>query len=234
MSEPSVLIVEDHKDLAATIGDYLEDSGFVVDFALDGLTGLHLAVTHRFDAIVLDLMLPGMDGFELCKKLREEGKSDVPILMLTARGNIDDKLKGFELGSDDFLVKPFDPDELVARLNALIRRYKGELDHKTLQVGDLRFEPDTLRVTRGGKDLKISPTGLQILKILMRKSPQVISKEVLGQELWGDLLPNSDVLRSHLYILRKTIDKPFDNQLLHTIPGMGIKLEDMSTASKRA
>lgn len=225
---PSILVIEDHKDLAATIGDYLEDSGFVVDFALDGVTGLHLAVTESFDAIVLDIMLPGINGFQLCKQLRKEAKSDVPVLMLTARSDIEDKVKGFDIGADDYLLKPFDPDELVARLNALIRRYKGEMDQSTMQVGDLYFNPDTLEIVRQGKKLKVSPTGIQILKILMRKSPQVISKDILSKELWGDLLPDSDVLRSHLYILRKTVDKPFDNQLLHTIPGIGVKIEDLS------
>ncbi len=228
MNQPSVLIVEDHKELASTIGEILEHSGFVVDFAMDGLTGLHLAVTNIYDAIILDIMLPGIDGLAVCEKLRNEAKSDVPILMLTARDQMTDKLEGFNKGTDDYLVKPFDPDELEARLRALIRRYKGELDKNIMQVGDLTFDPDSLRVHRQGELLKVSPTGLQILKILMKNSPNVITKEKLSKELWGELSPESDVLRSHLYILRKTIDKPFDNQLLHTIPAIGIKLEDMS------
>lgn len=227
MTKTSILIVEDHKELASTIGEILEHSGFVVDYAMDGLTGLHLAVTNIYDAIILDVMLPGIDGFAVCDKLRNEAKSDVPILMLTARDQISDKLEGFGKGTDDYLVKPFDPDELIARLHALIRRYKGELDKNIMKVGDLTFDPDSLRVHRQGQLLKVSPTGLQILKILMQKSPNVITKEVLSKELWGELAPESDVLRSHLYILRKTIDKPFDKQLLHTIPAVGIKLEDM-------
>jgi DNA-binding response OmpR family regulator len=228
MSHASVLVVEDHKQLAATIGEYLEHSGFVVDYAMDGLTGLHLAVSNKYDAIVLDIMLPGIDGLAVCDKLRNEAKSDVPILMLTARDQMQDKLEGFDKGADDYLVKPFDPDELVARLTSLIRRYKGELDKNTMVVGDLSFDPDSLRVHRQDKLLKVSPTGLQILKILMKNSPNVITKAQLSSELWGELSPESDVLRSHLYILRKTIDKPFDNQLLHTIPAVGIKLEDLS------
>jgi DNA-binding response OmpR family regulator len=228
MSHASVLVIEDHKQLAATIGEYLEHSGFIVDYAMDGLTGLHLAVTQKYDAIVLDIMLPGIDGFAVCDKLRNEAKSDVPVLMLTARDQMQDKLEGFEKGADDYLVKPFDPDELVARLTSLIRRYKGELDKNIMVVGDLSFDPDSLRVHRQGKLLKVSPTGLQILKVLMKSSPNVITKEKLSKELWGELSPESDVLRSHLYILRKTIDKPFDNQLLHTITAVGIKLEDLS------
>ncbi|MCO4821625.1 MAG: response regulator transcription factor [Flavobacteriaceae bacterium] len=223
----SVLIVEDHKELAATIGEYLEHSGFDVDYAMDGITGLHLAVTNIYDAIVLDVMMPGIDGFEVCNKIRNEAKSDIPILMLTARDQIQDKLEGFNMGADDYLVKPFNPDELVARLKALIKRYKGELNKNTLMVGDLSYDPATSKVHRQGKQLKVSPTGLQILKILMTKSPEVISKEILSKELWGDLSPESDVLRSHLYLLRKTIDKPFDKQLLHTVPAVGIKLEEI-------
>ncbi len=227
MNKASVLIIEDHKELATTIGEYLQHSGFDVDYALDGLSGLHLAVTNIYDAIVLDIMLPGIDGFAVCDKVRNEAKSDIPIIMLTARDQMDDKLKGFDTGADDYLVKPFDPKELVARLTALIKRFKGELNKSSLSVGDLIFDQATLQVSRQGKVLKVSPTGLQILKVLMLKSPEVISKERLSKELWGDLSPESDVLRSHLYLLRKTIDKPFDKQLLHTIPTIGIKLEDM-------
>jgi len=227
MNKASVLIIEDHKELATTIGEYLQHSGFDVDYALDGLSGLHLAVTNIYDAIVLDIMLPGIDGFAVCDKVRNEAKSDIPIIMLTARDQMDDKLKGFDTGADDYLVKPFDPKELVARLTALIKRFKGELNKSSLSVGDLIFDQATLQVSRQGKVLKVSPTGLQILKVLMLKSPEVISKERLSKELWGDLSPESDVLRSHLYLLRKTIDKPFNKQLLHTIPTIGIKLEDM-------
>jgi DNA-binding response OmpR family regulator len=229
MTQPNVLIIEDHKELAATIGEYLEQSGFTVDYAMDGLTGLHLAVSNMYDALVLDIMLPGIDGLSVCEKLRNDAKSDVPILMLTARDQRQDKLEGFDKGTDDYMVKPFDPDELVARLRSLIRRYKGELDKNIMTVGDLTFDPDSLRVHRQGRLLKVSPTGLQILKILMKNSPSVITKEKLAKELWGELSPESDVLRSHLYILRKTIDKPFDDQLLHTIPAIGVKLEDLKT-----
>lgn len=225
----TVLIIEDHKELAATIGEYLEHSGFTPDYALDGLTGLHLSVTNKYDAIILDIMLPGIDGFDICERIRNDAKSDIPILMLTARDQIEDKLKGFEKGTDDYLIKPFDPDELVARLKSLIRRHRGEFNNKILKVGDLSFDPETMIVERNGKILKVSPTGIQILKILMKNSPKVISKNILAKELWGELAPESDVLRSHLYILRKTIDKPFANQLIHTVPSLGIKIEDMNS-----
>ncbi len=222
----NVLLVEDHQALAQTIADHLELADFTVDFAADGITGLHLAVTNPYDAVILDVMLPGLDGFQICDKIRREAKSDVPIIMLTARDQIGDKLKGFNTGADDYLAKPFNPDELIARLQSMIRRHRGEFDSKAMKVGDLVFDLGTMEVTREKQKLKVSPTGLQILKILMKKSPEVVSKDQLAQQLWGDLIPDSDVLRSHLYILRKTIDKPFDKQLLHTIPGVGLKISD--------
>ena len=130
LSKLNILLVEDHKELAETIGEYLTHSGYTVDYAMNGLTAIHLAVTESYDAIVLDVMLPGIDGFGVLDKLRNEAKSDIPILMLTARDQIEDKLKGFKTGADDYLVKPFNPDELEARLNSLIRRYKGEFNKK--------------------------------------------------------------------------------------------------------
>jgi len=226
MKSINVLIVEDHQALAQTIADHLEMEGFTVDFAADGITGLHLAVTNRYDAIILDVMLPGIDGFEICEKIRKEAKSDVPIIMLTARDQISDKLKGFTNGADDYLAKPFNPDELVARLQSMVRRHRGEFDSKALKVGDLVYDLGTMEVSRANQKLKVSPTGLQILKVLMKKSPEIVTKDQLAHELWGDLIPDSDVLRSHLYILRKTIDKPFKVQLLHTIPGVGLKISD--------
>lgn len=226
MSNITVLLVEDHQSLAETVTDFLELADITVDYAADGITGLHLAVTNHYDALILDVMLPGIEGFEICQKVRKEGRSDVPIIMLTARDRIDDKLTGFDSGADDYLVKPFNPDELVARVKSLVRRHRGEFDQSALQVGDLVFDLATMQVKRGNEVLKVSPTGMQILKVLMKKSPEVVTKEQLTQQLWGDLVPESDVLRSHLYLLRKTIDKPFDKELLHTIPGVGLKMAD--------
>lgn len=226
MKNLNVLLVEDHQALAQTIADHLEMADFTVDFAADGITGLHLAVTNSYDAIILDVMLPGIDGFTICEKIRTEAKSDIPIIMLTARDQIADKIKGFDNGADDYLSKPFNPDELIARLKSLVRRHRGEFDSKALKIGDLVFDLGTMEVCRANHKLKVSPTGLQILKVLMKKSPEVVTKDEMAKHLWGDLIPDSDVLRSHLYILRKTIDKPFDKQLLHTIPGVGLKISE--------
>ncbi len=222
----TVLIVEDHKDIAEMVIAYLENRGFAVDYAADGVTGLHLAVSNNYDAVILDLMLPGMDGLELCKKLRGEAKNDTPIIMLTARDTLSDKITGLEIGADDYLVKPFAIQELEARVNSLIRRHKGDVSKEVLVVGDLVLDTATLKVTRNNKELNLTPIILKILTVLMRASPAVVNKRDLERQVWGDILPDSDTLRSHLYNLRKVIDKPFNKQLLHTIQGTGYKIVD--------
>lgn len=219
----TILLVEDHNDLAATIGAYLEDSGFAMDYAADGSIALNLLEDNHYDIIILDLMLPKVDGIKVCRKLRDRGDS-TPILMLTARDQLDDKLEGFEVGADDYLVKPFDMEELSARIGALIRRARGEVSDGAIRIGDLVFDPRTMRVEREGARLNLSPTSIRILRILMRESPRLVSREQLENELWGDMLPDSDTLRSHMYNLRKSIDRPFETKLLHTVQGMGFKL----------
>ena len=225
-AESTILIVEDHADIAEMVIDYLESRGFTADYAADGVTGLHLAVTNDYDAIVLDLMLPGMDGIKLCQKLREEARNKTPVIMLTARDTLDDKLAGLATGADDYLVKPFAIKELEARLHALIRRNRGELTQEILSVGDLTVDTATLSVMRSGQELNLTPIALKILTVLMRASPAVVSRNDLERKVWGDVLPDSDSLKSHLYSLRKVIDKPFEQALLHTIQGRGYKIID--------
>lgn len=223
MANPSILLVEDHRDLAATIGDELEARGYTMDFAADGASALGLAMTQHYDLILLDLMLPKLSGIEVCKRLREN-RLGTPILMITAKDQLNDKLEGFGTGADDYLVKPFDMEELVARIKALLKRSRGEVSDSEYRVGDLVFDTGSLEVTRDGNRIEISPTGLRILRILMRESPNVVTREALEKELWGDLLPDSDTLRSHVYNLRREIDRPFEQKLLHTLPGIGFKL----------
>ncbi len=222
--EGSLLLVEDHRDIAEMVHGYLESQGYVVDYAADGVTGLHLAVTNDYDAIILDLMLPGMDGINLCRKFRQEARKDTPILMLTARDTLEDKLQGLDAGADDYLVKPFAIRELEARVRALLRRRHGRVAPELLRVGDLSLDTGTLEITRAGKSITLTPIALKLLTALMRASPRVVSRQELEREIWGDVLPDSDTLRSHLYTLRKAIDKPFDQPLLHTIPSLGYKL----------
>jgi DNA-binding response OmpR family regulator len=232
-----ILLIEDNRGISEMVGEFLERRGYGVDYAADGITGLHLAISNSYDVVVLDLMLPGMDGLDLCRKLRSEGKKSTPVLMLTARDTLDDKLTGLDAGADDYLVKPFEIRELEARVRALIRRDRRQVSAELLSVGDLLLDMATLRLTRAGQELTVSPIGLKLLTILMRESPRVVSRRDIEREVWGDLLPDSDTLRSHLYNLRKIIDKPFQKPLLHTIHSAGYRLADLDAevaASKSA
>jgi DNA-binding response OmpR family regulator len=222
-----VLLIEDNRGISEMVGEYLERRGYSLDYAADGVTGLHLAVTNSYDVVILDLMLPGMDGIEVCRKLRQEAKRSTPVLMLTARDTLEDKVSGLDAGADDYLLKPFEIKELEARLRALIRRDRRQVSQEYLRVGDLALDTATLRLTRAGKDLQVSPIGLRLLTILMRESPRVVSRRDIEREVWGDMLPDSDTLRSHLYNLRKVIDKPFMKPLLHTIHSAGYRLADL-------
>lgn len=225
-----ILVIEDHEDVAANIGDFLESRGHEVDFALDGVVGLHLAVTHPFDAIVLDLGLPGIDGLSLCRRLRDDASSDIPILMLTARDTLPDKLQGFEAGSDDYLVKPFALQELAARVEALARRGRRS-QTAAVRVADLELHPGRWEAYRGGRRLEVNPTGFRILRMLMEASPDVVRREELERELWGDAPPDSDALRSHIYALRRAVDRDFDRPMLHTVHGVGYRIDPDGTSS---
>jgi DNA-binding response OmpR family regulator len=221
---PLILLIEDHHDIAEMVCDHLEFQGYEVDYAADGITGLHLAVTGEFDAIILDLMLPGMDGLDICRKYRDEAGGRKPILMLTARDTLEDKVTGLDAGADDYLVKPFELEELDARLRPLLRRAGGDIAPGMLRVGDLEFDTGTLEVRRAGTRLTLTPIGMKLLEALMKASPRVLSKRDLERAVWDDYVPDSDALRSHLYNLRKAIDKPFDDAMLQNVPGMGYRL----------
>ena len=223
-----ILIVEDHRDIAEMLYDYFENKGYQLDYASDGRMALSLASEHQYDVILLDLMLPEISGLEVCRKLREEIGNDTPILMLTARDTLEDKVVGLDAGADDYLVKPFELLELEARINALIRRQKKAVRHELLEVEDLVLDTGTLQVSRAGKELKLSPIGLKILTILLKAKPKVVTRQQLEQEIWGDVLPDSDTLRSHLYNLRKQIDKPFDKPLIQTIQAIGYRIGNAS------
>lgn len=220
----NLLLIEDHHDIADMVCEFMESEGYIMDYAADGITGLHLAVSNDYDAIILDLTLPGMDGLEVLTKLRTEAKRTVPVLIMTARDTLQNKIAGLDSGADDYLVKPFDIREMAARIRSLIRRQQGLLSPEILKVEDLQFDTGTMSVSRGNQKLKLTPIGMQILKILMQASPRVVSRRVIERQIWGDILPDSDTLRSHMYSLRKSIDKPFRQQLLHTIQNSGYSL----------
>ena len=219
-----VLLIEDHADIAANIAEYFEARGVTVDHAADGPAGLHQAMSRTYDAIVLDLLLPGLDGLSLCRQLRQAGFTRVPVLMLTAKDLLSDKIDGFEAGADDYLVKPFSLVELDARLKALVRRARVPDAPRVLSVGDLRFDLDTLEAERGGERLKLNPTTRRILIVLLQNSHRVVTRAELERELWGDQPPQGDFLRAHIHALRTAIDKNFSLKLLHTIHGAGYRL----------
>ncbi len=224
-----VLLIEDNTDIAANICDYLEGEGLVMDHAMDGVGGLHLALTQSYDVLILDLMLPGMDGLTLCEKLRGRGV-DLPVLMLTARDTLPDKLAGFEAGSDDYLVKPFALQELLARVRALGARGRRK-SCRTLRLADLELDLGTMTVKRAGRKLNLNQVGIRILAHLMEATPNLVSRRDLIYHIWQDFPPGSDALRSHLYNLRQVIDKPFDKPLLHTVRGVGYRLVDLDESS---
>jgi DNA-binding response OmpR family regulator len=222
-----VLIIEDNRSLAETVGFYLESRGMEVDYAADGAEGYRLAVENRYDAIILDGNLPRMDGLDVVRGLRRDARISTPIIMATARDTLDDKLAGLEDGVDDYLTKPFATQELEARLQAVIRRNRKEVAKEVLKVGDLSFDPVCHRVRRGDRELELSPVATKLLTILMRESPRVVSRREIERELWGDDLPDSDALRSHLYNLRKAIDRGFAQPLLHTVQSAGYRVADI-------
>lgn len=221
----NILLVEDHQDIAENISEYFTARGDTVDCASDGVTGLELARRQAHDVIVLDLMLPGLDGLSLCRRLRTESNTHVPVLMLTAKDLLSDKLAGFEAGADDYLVKPFSLQELGMRLRALARRRLGATPPaNTLEIGGLKFDFNTLEAERQGQSIKLNPTTRRLLVLLMQNTHRVVSREELERAVWGDDPPEGDVLRAHMHALRNAIDKGFEPRLLHTIHGTGYRL----------
>jgi DNA-binding response OmpR family regulator len=219
-----LLVIEDNRSLMANLFDYFEGRGHLLDAAPDGVTGLHLATTQSYDAIVLDWMLPRMEGPEVLRRLREEGGSTVPVIMLTARDELPDKIAGFRAGADDYLTKPFALPELEVRLEALMARAHGRQRRRALEVHDLRLDLDTLEVTRAGKAVHLYPACRKLLEVLMQASPAAVTRERLERALWGDDPPDGDMLRSHVYELRRRIDGPFADKLLHTLPRTGYRI----------
>ncbi len=220
----SLLLVEDHYDLAATLMDFLQDQGFIVDHARSIQAAKHFLVQQAYHVLLLDINLPDGNGYELCQWLREECGLSIPVIMLTARDTLKDKLNGFAVGTDDYLVKPFDLSELLVRVQAMIKRSRGEVAHVRWQVADLILNTADQTVTRAGQAIELAPIQFKLLALLMRQSPQVVNRQTMMVELWGEEKPESDALRSHIYNLRKQIDKPFEQKLLHTVSGIGLKV----------
>jgi len=225
MTSMRILIVEDNPDILANLYGFLEPKGYAVDSARNGYGGLALASENNYDVIILDVMLPGLNGLELCQKLRTELSSATPVLMLTARDSLQDKVLGFDSGADDYLVKPFSLVELDVRLKALARRAGGQhAFSRVLRFGPLVFDPDQQQASRDGTRIVLTKTGYVLLRSLMAAAPRIVSREALEQAVWGEDRPESDALRTHIHALRQAVDKPFACPMVHTIAGVGYKL----------
>ena len=219
-----ILIIEDSLALRASMAGMFEAQGHRVDFAADGRSGLRLALEEPPDVLVLDLMLPGIDGLEVCARLRAQADRHIPVLMLTARDTLDDKLRGFAAGADDYLVKPFAGEELLARCLVLAQRHRVGEAH-LLRIGTLCIDRRSGEVRRDGLPIELQQTPYRILLALAEAWPRTLTRSDLVARLWGDEAPQSDPLRSHLYLLRQALDKPFPVTMLKTVHGVGFRLE---------
>ena len=222
-----VLLIEDDVTITRLLKEGLEDESYAVDVANDGSEGYRTAAADEYDVIILDIMLPGMNGYEVCRALRNDDNK-TPILMLTARDAECDIVEGLDTGADDYLAKPFSFDVLLARIRALLRRPNGKLE-EILQVGDLKLDPSSKKVTRASQEISLTAKEYGVLEYLMRNKGKVLSKEQIISHVWdfdADVLPNNVEL--FIMFLRRKIDKPFKSKLIHTVSGFGYKLEEIS------
>ena len=220
-----ILIVEDDKKIASFIEKGLKAAGFAVDHAADGEEGLDLALTEPYDAAIVDLMLPKRDGLSVIETLRRE-KINTPVIILSAKGSIDDRVKGLQIGSDDYLTKPFAFSELLARVQALIRRSTGAAEPTRLTVGDLSMDLLTRDVIRNDKKIDLQPLEFSLLEYLMRNAGRVVSKTMIMEHVWDyNFDPQTNVVEARVCRLRDKIDKGYPEKLIHTIRGAGYVLK---------
>src|SRR6056297_2404699 len=218
-----ILLVEDQAELAASIIDFLEGEGHRLDYAADGRRGLNLALAGAYD-VLLDLRLPRLDGLEVCRQLRGTAERHLPVLMLTARDTLGDKIAGFDAGADDYLTKPFALEELLLRCNALGRRNRIH-DAHLLTIGELTIDRRQRTAARAGRTLDLHNTPFDILVALAEAHPAVMTRSELTDRIWGDEPPPSDALATHIYVLRQALDRPFAAPMLKTLHGVGLRLE---------
>lgn len=218
-----ILLVEDNADLAGNVIDYLEALGHRLHYAADGEAGVREALMRPVDVVLLDLALPRRDGISVCAEIRRRADRRIPILMLTARDTLDDKLAGFASGADDYLVKPFSLAELAARITALAQRQHLGQSH-SIVVGPLAIDRQLRTATRAGQLLRLSPLLWDILLLLAEASPQPVARTEIARKLWGDEPPSSDALRSHIHLLRQIVDKPFGAPMIDTVHSIGFRL----------
>jgi two-component system OmpR family response regulator len=221
-----LLLVEDDLKIASFVVKGLKEAGFVVDHAVDGEEGLHLALNESYDAAIIDIMLPRLDGLALIARMRRE-KVNTPVIILSARSSVDDRVKGLQSGGDDYLTKPFSFAELLARVHALIRRATGTQDSTRLAVGDLSLDLLKREVVRAGRKIELQPREFSLLEYLMRNEGRVVSKTMVMQNVWNyDFVPITNVVEARMCILREKIDKDFSKKLIHTVRGAGYVLKE--------
>jgi two-component system OmpR family response regulator len=223
-----ILLVEDDGKIASFIVKGFKAESFAVDHAADGEDGLHLALTEPYDAAIIDLMLPKLDGLSLIEQMRRE-KIRTPVIILSARGSVDDRVQGLHTGGDDYLTKPFAFSELLARIQALIRRSTDVSEPTKLMVSDITINIVTREVVRAGKTIELQPLEFSLLEYLMRNAGRVVSKTMIMEHVWDYYFdPQTNVVESRIYKLREKIDKDFSNKLIHTVRGVGYVLKEKS------
>jgi len=219
-----LLLVEDDSSLAGSLADFLSGYGYDVDFAFNGISGIELARRNDYAVIIMDVSMPMLDGLSACQQLRHEHGIDTPIIFLTARDALDDKIAGYRSGGDDYLVKPFEPEELVCRVEAL--RKRPAASHVTdVTLGELTIHPSRLQVTYAGLALELHDSHIRLLVTLANAAPNIVSKKALETAIWPDETPNSSPLRNHVYRLRRLLGDRFDHEFIKTVHGKGYRIE---------
>ena len=220
-----MLIVEDHAGLATNLLEFFSDSRYVLDFASDGLTAIHLIATNEYDVIILDVMLPGLSGFEVCRRIRNDIHCSTPVIIMTSKDQLEDKEQGFTVGADDYLIKPFNLRELQLRVDALYRRKAGFTGMPEIQIPGIFFDPGTSIVRDNhGKRLELSGTAVRIFEALMKAYPNFLSYTQLQDGVWGEREVDMNTLRTHVYSLRKLLQDTFGYPIIKTMHGRGYRL----------
>lgn len=223
-----ILLVEDDVKIASFVVKGLRAAGYAVDHAIDGENGLHMALTEPYDAAIIDIMLPKLDGLSVIEEMRKEGVNS-PVIILSAKGSVDDRVRGLQKGSDDYMTKPFAFSELLARVQALIRRAGGHAETTRLTVGDLSMDLITREVTREGRKIELQPMEFSLLEYLMRNAGRVVSKTMIMEHVWDyNFDPQTNVVEARICRLRDKIDRDFSKKLIHTIRGVGYVLKETS------
>lgn len=220
----NILLVEDNPAIAAQLGDFLAQSGCVVDHAASGRVALGLALDRHFDVIVLDLNLPDIDGVEVCRQLKARQRYHTPVLMLTARDSLDDKVRGLSTGADDYVTKPFALAEVAARCQVLARRHLLHTE-RVVRIGPLAICRQSRLVQRDGRPIALSDLDFRLLLLLVEAAPRALGRSELMARLWGEHAPDSDVLKAHMYTLRQAVDKPFGFNMIRTVHAVGYRLQ---------